>query len=298
MAIRHYKHVWTNYKRSGSHKLVLLALAEHADNTTDTCYPSMQTLADMACISVRQVINIISDLKESGDIEVISTRGRSQSNTYKLTLKCESDFILLNETEADNNVKSSVNNVKPSTNNVKPSTEKCEMGFTLTNIEPNTINTLSTNVDEQARPNSVLSEGKKEKRTSKKSTVATQPPTDDDDAAATQTPEQQEWFGALCWLVYGHKDYKLLGKIDKIAIGKTAKEIRELEYTIDDLRNWYKTIWCKEFPGLQKGGVIQNPRLKDIKTGIGRVKPTTHTNGFNAPAVQANIPTYKRIAQL
>ena len=159
----------------------------------------------------------------------------------------------------------------------------------------NTINTLSTNVDEQARTNSDFSEGKKEKRTSKK---AEESITTDDDAATTQTPEQQEWFGALCWLVYGHKDYKLLSKEIKIAIGKLAKELRALGYSIDDLRNWYANIWCKEFPGLQRDGRIQRPMLKQIKTGIGTVKPTTHTNGFNAPVVQASMPTYKRIEQL
>lgn len=161
----------------------------------------------------------------------------------------------------------------------------------------NTINTLSTNVDVQSTQTSLSSDGKKQKPDKLKK--VSQPAADADaDAEPTQTPEQQEWFGALCWLIYGHKEYKLLSKIDKIAIGKTAKEIRGLEYTIDDLRTWYKTIWCKEFPGLQKNGAIQNPRLKDIKTGIGRVKPTSHTNGFNAPVAQANVPTYKRIERL
>lgn len=161
----------------------------------------------------------------------------------------------------------------------------------------NTINTLSTNVDVQSTQTSLSSDGKKTKPDKPKK--VSQPATDADaDAEPTQTPEQQEWFGALCWLIYGHKEYKLLSKIDKIAIGRTAKEIRGLEYTIDDLRTWYKTIWCKEFPGLQKSGAIQNPRLKDIKTGIGKVKPTSHTNGFNAPVAQASVPTYKRIEQL
>ena len=296
MALRHYQYVWKNYKKSGSHKLVLLALAEYA-NDSDECWPSMQTLSDMTCVSVRQIINIITELKNSGYLEVIATRGRSQSNHYKLIVKCEADCTLLSEMEAENNVKSSVNNVKSSVNNVKSSVEKCEAHFTRSVIEPNTINTLSTNVDVQSTQTSLSSDGKKQKPDKPKK--ASQPATDADaDAEPTQTPEQQEWFGALCWLIYGHKEYKLLSKIDKIAIGKTAKEIRGLEYTIDDLRTWYKTIWCKEFPGLQKNGTIQNPRLKDIKTGIGKVKPTSHTNGFNAPVAQANVPTYKRIEQL
>jgi len=90
----------------------------------------------------------------------------------------------------------------------------------------------------------------------------------------TETPEHQQWFSAVCWLVHGHKDYKLLGKTEKLAIATTVKAIRDSgeHYTIDDLRTWYSSVWAKSWPGLQKNGVIQKPRLKDIKTGIGQVR--------------------------
>lgn len=155
----------------------------------------------------------------------------------------------------------------------------------------NTINTLSTNVDVQSTETSLSSDGKKQKLDKPKK-VSKPAPGD------AETPEHQEWFGALFWLVYGHKVYDLVNKEEKTSVGKTSKEIRGLGYSLDDLRNWYANIWCKEFPGLQKGGKIQRPTLKQIKTGIGKVKPTTHTNGFDAPVVQASVPTYKRIEQL
>lgn len=90
----------------------------------------------------------------------------------------------------------------------------------------------------------------------------------------TESPEHQQWFSAVCWLVHGHKDYQLLGKTEKLAIATTVKAIRESSehYTIDDLRAWYSAVWSKSWPGLQKNGSIQKPRLRDIKTGIGQVR--------------------------
>lgn len=97
------------------------------------------------------------------------------------------------------------------------------------------------------------------------------------------TTESAEWFSAMCWLVYGHKDYKLLSDGDRIAVGKTIKHIRASpnKYTVDDLRAWYRDKWCKEWPGKQAGkSEIQRPSLKQIKTGIGQVK-AVHVNGFS-----------------
>jgi len=101
----------------------------------------------------------------------------------------------------------------------------------------------------------------------------------------------QEWFGALCWLVNGHKDYGLLSNEEKIAIGKTAKAIRESKasYTLDDLRAWYRDIWAKEWPGKQRDSTaIQPPTLKQIKTGIGRVKPDLQ-NEFSAVTTSPSV---------
>lgn len=98
--------------------------------------------------------------------------------------------------------------------------------------------------------------------------------------------DADEWFSAVCWLVYGHKDFSLLSKTDKTAIGKTIKDIRASPngYTIDHLRAWYRDKWSNEWPGKQPGKAdIQRPSLKQIKSGIGQAKPAkVNPNGFNA----------------
>lgn len=114
---------------------------------------------------------------------------------------------------------------------------------------------------------------------------------DDDEA-------QSKWFSALCWLVYGHQDYKLLSKTDCIAVGKTAKQLRELNYTIDELREWYRDKWSIEWPGKQQGKAeIQKPSLKQIKTGIGQVKAKAiHVNGFGQDtAVNKSISVVREL---
>ena len=64
-------------------------------------------------------------------------------------------------------------------------------------------------------------------------------------------------------------------------IGKNLVELLESKYEVIKLSN-----------------LSDYQFVLDKLTGIGKVKPTTHTNGFDAPVVQASVPTYKRIEQL
>lgn len=104
-------------------------------------------------------------------------------------------------------------------------------------------------------------------------------------------PESQEWFAALCWLVHGHRDYKLLDKEHRSAIGQTSKQIRASpnKYTLDDLRKWYRDIWAREWPGKQKDkDVVQPPTLKQIKMGIGRTR-TSPEDSIVEPATDTAV---------
>lgn len=125
-------------------------------------------------------------------------------------------------------------------------------------------------------------------------------PPADTDGEPTDTV-QQEWFAAICWLVHEHQDYSLLSKVERIAIGKAIKEIRSSKenYTLDDLRRWYKAKWSMEWPGKQRGtNKIQPPTLAQIKTGIGWTRHANKQNGFAAQTSQQSEPAYKRLKQL
>ncbi len=132
MGIEYCKYVWKNYKKQGGHKLVMLALADFASDDTGESWPSIATLAEMACVSERQVQKIIADLKQSGDIEVTEARGRNHTNIYKIIKKDE-----LHDTfSEEKKVNYSTEKVNYSTEKVNYSTEKGELQFTRSTNDP------------------------------------------------------------------------------------------------------------------------------------------------------------------
>lgn len=65
-------------------RLVLLAIADNADNATRTGYPSLETIADKAGISVRHVQRCVGALVDLGELEVRRGGGRLQYNVYRI----------------------------------------------------------------------------------------------------------------------------------------------------------------------------------------------------------------------
>src|SRR4029077_9858140 len=68
-------------------KLVLIALANHADHISGHCWPSTETIAREASCTVRSVYRLISALARNGFIEVRKVRGadgRQRANNYWL----------------------------------------------------------------------------------------------------------------------------------------------------------------------------------------------------------------------
>lgn len=66
----------------------MLALANYANNDDDTCWPSVQRLADMTQVSMRQVQRILRKLTDDGYIEQLSKgHGRGNTAQYRIVLK-------------------------------------------------------------------------------------------------------------------------------------------------------------------------------------------------------------------
>lgn len=80
--------VWEHSLTSGSERLVLLALADNA-NDQGFCWPSLETIAKKANISRRYVISIIKKLEKRGDIIVErrrETSKKNKSNVYQVVM--------------------------------------------------------------------------------------------------------------------------------------------------------------------------------------------------------------------
>lgn len=73
---------------SGNEKVVLLALADHADER-GICWPSIAKLSERSCVSERTVQRILLKLVEMGLLEVVpqeDSNGRTSSNRYQLCM--------------------------------------------------------------------------------------------------------------------------------------------------------------------------------------------------------------------
>ena len=77
MAWQVSKFVWNSSPERGTFKLVLLALAEHADATVGECWPAVSTLARYCGLSERHVTRILSKLEETGSLERVQRQGRT-----------------------------------------------------------------------------------------------------------------------------------------------------------------------------------------------------------------------------
>ncbi len=81
MSIKLMSRVWEANMKTGTHKLVLLAFADHA-NDEGECWPSIRTVAWKTQLSRRQCQRIIHDLLRHGLLEISIPGGHHRTPTY------------------------------------------------------------------------------------------------------------------------------------------------------------------------------------------------------------------------
>lgn len=103
MSIKVMSRVWAQSSRKDGELLVLLALADFA-NDQGECWPSMPVLAHKARLTERQVRRVLDKLAEAGEIRRIrSTGGRNKRTRYSITLAENPDIITGKELQGKNN---------------------------------------------------------------------------------------------------------------------------------------------------------------------------------------------------
>lgn len=85
--------IWESRGTTGNERLILLALADATPDGKYTCYPSVQTLADMAGVSARQGQRIIQALTESNKIAVVPGRGRNHTTRYAVLVELSDEEV-------------------------------------------------------------------------------------------------------------------------------------------------------------------------------------------------------------
>jgi hypothetical protein len=78
-------HVWRNGPVQRSQRLLLLAIADNA-NEEGIAWPSTTTLAEKACMTTRTVTRALDSLKRAGWLEISPRTFEHGGNTYKLNL--------------------------------------------------------------------------------------------------------------------------------------------------------------------------------------------------------------------
>ncbi len=81
MSIEVMSALWARSTRQGSELLVLLALADWADDD-GRCWPSVRSIARKARLSERGVQKILARLVDDGDVKVARNRGPHGTNRY------------------------------------------------------------------------------------------------------------------------------------------------------------------------------------------------------------------------
>jgi hypothetical protein len=80
--------VWEHSAQSGTHLLMLLAIADFADDD-GRAYPSVGTLATKCRMKPRNANVILAALKASGELSVIAGQGPNGANVYIVRLKSD-----------------------------------------------------------------------------------------------------------------------------------------------------------------------------------------------------------------
>ena len=107
MSIEAVRHVLERSKTKGAQRLILIAIAEHADSN-GIAWPSIETIARLANCSGRFVKETIKKLK-SGDLIIEKGGGRGRSNRYRIPLETVNSASPITESERVNSETQRVN---------------------------------------------------------------------------------------------------------------------------------------------------------------------------------------------
>ena len=70
----------------GVDRLVLIALANHANGETGQCWPSQRTIAREAGVATGTVSEALKRLTEIGEVEIVAPGDQRRSTRYRLPL--------------------------------------------------------------------------------------------------------------------------------------------------------------------------------------------------------------------
>jgi len=85
MSVRTSERVWANSRHSGTELLLLLAIADFADDRGNA-HPAVSTLAKKCRMTSRNVNHLLAALRAGGELEIRLNEGPKGTNRYRITL--------------------------------------------------------------------------------------------------------------------------------------------------------------------------------------------------------------------
>lgn len=333
MSIKLMSKIWEK-DLNHSEQSILIAMADFASDDGSNCYPSVGLLAWKSGYSDRQTTAILKSLVSKKYLTIVKAATNRASTHYKINVENMADKPPYEPKSGNSCGEISSPQCDSRDEEISPQNDGFDsrgeisspLGVKFTasrgeEISPDPLYNHYTNinivVDKPQQPTSSLDEkvfvptpepvGNSDQQNNLvdddcKKRSGKRPKRDKSaDNTEAEQPEHRQMWEAVFYITHLHKEFKLSTKEMDMAIGKAAKKLRELGYGLDDLRNWYRNIWSKEFPGLQDGKV-QRATIGQIVGGVGRVRNCSVPDFLNGPtspsARSVGVSVYKALPEL
>jgi hypothetical protein len=228
--------VWHNKTLKGGRLLVMLALADHADEKGE-CYPGMSLLMDKTRLTDRQLRRVLNGLHADGLISIEERAvGRGKRPHYKMFPDEKADILsdLKAEKMSDQPQKADIFDDK-SGHFVHEKADIFDTDYSHARSES------------KAEP---ITESKGERVGNEK------PPT-----------PQQEMFAAVCEAIGW--DHRVISDRNKSQVAQTAGILTKNQYTVEDVRRFMIEIWFKDWRWEKKQSY---PTLSQLREEIGKLR--------------------------
>lgn len=110
MSVKVMTWVWEHSPVAGNERLVLLAIADNADDAGSNAWPSVRTLAHKTRLDARTVQRVVRRLCEGGHLKVTPSAGRGGANLYQVVMHHQPAAATNPSDPVDNAVDSPVDN--------------------------------------------------------------------------------------------------------------------------------------------------------------------------------------------
>lgn len=208
MSVRVSAWVFDQSEATGNDRLILLALADEADDDGTNAYPSIERLARKARINRATTIRAIQRLEAAGELVVRrpETHGRGHHNTYVIVMGRTCPETSQTATLSDNEKRNEKERKGPETSHLARPNPK-----TLRPVDPKPENLLSADADEfdefwsiyprrDERKRAAAAFAKARKRADLATIIAGAARyRDDPNRAAQFTKQAPTWLNGDCW---------------------------------------------------------------------------------------------------